>query len=101
MIPKVKNMISPNGREIPNQFIITTDNSEIFQSYDSTIAIKFPTPATFTESGHYSTLLDINKWDYSKTTSKYRNIFLDESTKETQAKIDRGEYQLTDLNKGA
>ena len=34
----------------------------------------------------------------SRTTAKYRNQFLDESTKETQAKIDSGEYILTDLN---
>jgi hypothetical protein len=42
--------------------------------------------------------LDRNKWDYSTTTGKYRNQFLGETKKETQAKIDSGEYILTDLN---
>ena len=42
--------------------------------------------------------LDRDKWDYSKTTGKYRNQFLGETKKETQAKIDSGEYILTDLN---
>jgi hypothetical protein len=31
--------------------------------------------------------LDENKWDYSVTTGKYRNIFLGETRKETQKKI--------------
>ena len=35
---------------------------------------------------------------YSKTTSKYRNMFLGETTKETQKKINSGEYILTNLN---
>ena len=39
-----------------------------------------------------------NAWDYSVTTGKYRNIFLGEKKAETQAKIDSGEYILTDLN---
>jgi hypothetical protein len=37
-------------------------------------------------------------WDYSVTTGKYRNIFLEETKKETQKKIDQGIYILTDLN---
>jgi len=43
--------------------------------------------------------LDRNAWNCSRTTAKYRNIFLGETTKETQAKIDSGEYVLADLNK--
>ena len=42
--------------------------------------------------------LDKTFWDYSVTTGKYRNIFLDETKKETQKKIDNGTYILTDLN---
>jgi len=38
--PKVRNMMSPNGKPVPNQFIIYTPNgSRIFQSYDSLIAV--------------------------------------------------------------
>ena len=80
-----------------NQFIITENNgNEIFQSYDSIIAKKsLWAMGTGTED---RIELDQNYWDYSKTTSKYRNKFLDETTKETQAKIKSGEYILTDLN---
>jgi len=42
--------------------------------------------------------LDKNKWDYSKSTGKHRNEFLNETKKETQKKIDDGTYKLVDLN---
>lgn len=91
---KVRNMQSNNGNTIANQFIIDTVNGKIrqtiFQSYQSLIAIKcFHTRKTF---------LDKNFWDYSVTTGKYRNQFLNETKKETEAKIKSGEYKLVDLN---
>ena len=76
-----------------NQFIINDNENKTFQSYDSIIVF---IPAN--QSGKYPTQLDKKYWNYSKTTSKYRNIFLGETTKETQVKIDSGEYILTDLN---
>lgn len=98
---KVQNMTSPSGNPIANQFIITTegcgalgnfDTKEVFQSYDSVIAVRTIWPdETRIE-------LDAETWAYSTTTSKYRNVFLNETTKETQKKIDSGEYILTSLN---
>ena len=44
------------------------------------------------------TFLDKTYWNYSVTTGKYRNQFLGETKKETEAKIKSGEYILTDLN---
>ena len=85
---KVQNMTSSNGNTIANQFIIYNDNEQFFQSYDSLI-VKISQGKTF---------LDSNTWDYSKTTAKYRNQFLGETTKETQSKINSGEYILTNLN---
>ena len=81
---KVKNMRSSKGNSILNQFLIYTDKGIIFQSYDSIIAFK---------RNDGKIVLSAN-WDYSKTTSKYRNIFLGESKKETQAKINSGEYAI-------
>ena len=89
---KVSNMTSNNGNDIPNQFIINTPNATYFQSYASIIV-----KTTF-EDGKRVVYLDENKWDYSKTTGKYRNHFLGESKKETLAKIKSGEYRLVDLN---
>jgi hypothetical protein len=85
---KIKNLTSPKGNEVPNQFQIETPNAVYLQSYDSIIAKK--------EGGN--TYLDETYWNYSKTTSKYRSLFLGESTKETQSKINSGRYILTDLN---
>lgn len=89
---KVENMQSlRNYNKIANQFIIRDDKGEYFQSYDSIIVfVPFDRDA--------KTQLDRDKWNYSRTTAKYRNQFLGETTKETQAKIDSGEYILTNLN---
>jgi hypothetical protein len=84
----VQNMKS-KGREVANQFEIFANDGMYFQSYTSVIAFR-------PFSG--KVVLDVNKWDYSKTTGKYRNLFLRESKKETEAKIKSGEYILADLN---
>ena len=86
---KIRNMITPNNNTAPNQFIITTNDGEIFQSYKSVIAIKH-------FDGHV--VLDKTYWNYSSTTGKYRNMFLGEDRATTEAKIASGEYQLTNLN---
>lgn len=72
-----------------NQFYISTDEGIYFQSYNSIIVF---VPM------YGKTKLDETYWDYSKTTGKYRNLFLGETKKEIQAKIDSGEYELTNLN---
>lgn len=86
---KVRNMQSSNGNDVPNQFIINTNEGTFFQSYSSIIAFKDLRGVIH---------LDQNKWDYSVTTGKYRNIFLRETKKETQKKIDTGVYILANLN---
>lgn len=89
---KVENMLSPqSGRPIANQFIITDPNTgvEVFQSYKSTIAKKIHGRGL---------LLDSTYWNYSRTTSKYRNQFTGLTTKETESKIKSGEIQLVNLN---
>jgi hypothetical protein len=85
---KVQNMESSRGNDVPNQFIINTPDATIFQSYWSVIAVK-------TNGTVY---LDENKWDYSRTTGKYRNQFLNENRAETHRKIDNGVYKLVNLN---
>ena len=91
---KVKQLRSAtSGRDIPNQFIITTEDRKIFQSYDSIIAVKI-----IMDNEKDFILLDKTYWDYSRTTSKYRNQFLGEDIKTTRKKIKSGEYRLVDLN---
>lgn len=92
---KVENMVSPrSGRPVANQFLIYTDKGVYFQSYRSVIAVKF-----YGCNCHGGSIwLDSERWDYSVTTGKYRNQFLMETKKETEAKIASGEYKLCDLN---
>ena len=91
----VRNMCSykGTGNGVPNQFVITAETKNgcvrIFQSYDTVIAVK-------DENGKVT--LDKNNWNYSNTTSKYRNQFLRENTADTRRKIEQGIYQLANLN---
>ena len=87
---KIQNMENDDGRAIPNQFIINDDEGNtFFQSYEFTI-VKWDKNGKF--------FLDEFFWDYSKTTGKYRNRFLNETKKETEQKIKSGEYTLCNLN---
>ena len=95
----VQNMTSNNGNKIANQFIITDEDlNEYFQSYNSMIVKKAYYVSDVAEENIYQVFLDKKYWNFSNTTSKYRNKFLNETTKETQAKIKSGEYKLVDLN---
>ena len=98
---KVKNMLNSRGNAVPNQFITTLNSPSIygnfnkretFQSYDSVIVVRT------VWSDETRVELDVRYWNYSTTTSRYRNQFLGETKKETQAKIDSGEYKLVNLN---
>lgn len=67
---KVNNIISAKGNSIANQFEIRDYQNNViyFQSYETIIAkIK---------DGKIS--VDRQSWDYSRTTSKYLNVFLDD-----------------------
>jgi len=83
---EVVNMTTSTGNAAPNQFIIYFDNGSVFKSYSSIIAVK------------YKGQIYLGKhWDYSKTTGKYRNQFLDEGVADTREKIKSNEYKM--LNK--
>lgn len=87
---KIENITNNRGNKSVNQFEINDDNgNRFFQSYDSIIVKIDNTGKVF---------LDEKTWNYSVTTSKHRNIFLGESTKETEKKIKSGVYTLTNLN---
>lgn len=62
---KVFNLTSPRGNQVPNQFEIFEGSKRIFQSYNAVICIV---------DGD-SIVLDEYYWNYSQTTSKYRNIY--------------------------
>ena len=90
---KVENIISNNGNAIPNQFIIYEDNGDItFQSYDSIIC-----QIRGGALGYDKVVVFGSDWDYSTTTSKYRNKFLMDNdlsilatTKDIKEALERG-----------
>ena len=86
---KVYNMISNSGNTIANQFEIYTDKGKYFQSYKSIIVFVDNEGQVF---------LDDYYWNYSRTTSKYRNIFLNDNTNSVKEKIKSGEYKFKELN---
>ena len=88
---KVYNMTSPaSGREVANQFEIYDDNGNVyFQSYQSIIAKK-------DRAGNVT--LDSYYWDFSTTTGKYRNQFLEFGIEETRRRIKDGRIKLENLN---
>lgn len=85
---KARQFDGRNG-SVKNQFILETEKGLYFQSYESIIAFK-PLAGPIQ--------LDSKYWDYSVTTGKYRNQFLNETKKETEQKINSGVYLLVDLN---
>ena len=83
------NIIQRLAQNLANQFVIVTPEGDYFQSYNSVIAFINNEGRVF---------LDRNKWDYSTTTGKYRNIFLGENKKLTEKRINDNNYVLIDLN---
>ena len=86
-LPKLGNIQSSRGNDIPNQFIINGEDFTLFQSYRSPIAM--------IKDGKTDLFRD---WAYSVTTGKYRNEFLGETKKETLAKLKSGEYIAVDFD---
>lgn len=73
----------------PNHFIICTNKGRYLQSYQSIVAF----------ISYTGKVVLGNHWCYSHTTSKYRNIFLEEDAKTTRNKLSKGIYTL-DTNLG-
>ena len=86
---KITSLKTSIGNTVKNQYIVTTSEGRFFQSYNTLIAF-------IDKSG--SVTLD-TKWNCSVTTSKYRNMFLGETSKETEAKIKSGIYKVANLNR--
>lgn len=83
------NLQSNKGNLVTNQIVVESEGNTYFISY-GTVIVRI--------AANGSVFLDEDYWNYSVTTSKYRNMFLNETTKETEKKIKSGEYSLISLN---
>ena len=85
---KVTTMTSSVGNLAPTQVIVNDNGITWFTSYGKNI-VKITSEGIF---------LDEYYWNFSRTTGKYRSIFLNEDKKVTDKKIKSGEYTLVNLN---
>ena len=70
---------------VKNQFVLNDNQgNEYLQSYNSIIV----------KRDKFNNITLGKNWDYSNTTGKYRNLYLGETKKETEAKIATGEYKI-------
>jgi hypothetical protein len=77
-----RNMRTRGRNLTPKQIIIEFDNGSMFKSYDSIIAIKDNSDTVFLTGA----------WNYSRTTGKYRNEFLNCGLDDCRRRLDSGEY---------
>ena len=77
------------GRPIPNFNILVFSDFKLLEGY-KTIICKVENTGDVT--------LDPVFWNWGATTAKYRAMFLQETTKESEAKIKEGVYKLEKLN---
>ena len=75
---KVSNMLSVKGNKVANQFIIEYGNFTAFQSYNTLIAVY----------SHENDTLYQDENFYSRTTSKYLNMFIEQYQPLTISKVD-------------
>lgn len=97
------NMEGSSGRPVANQFIIIKYKDdgayyEYFQSYSAIVGERL---VLLNEQGgiHKAFItLDEYFWNYSRTTSKYRNKWLGMNTQQIKQAIMSGVIKLRDLN---
>lgn len=75
---RVSNMLSHKGNKVANQFIIEYDRFTAYQSYSTLIAVY----------DHEKDTMYTDQNFYSKTTSKYLNMFVSEYQPLTISKVD-------------
>ena len=78
-IERVENMKSTRGNLVPNQFLLTCENGEVFQSYNTFIGAKINGKLYLTSSHAYSV-----------TTSKYCGLWCGMNTAERRKGIANG-----------
>jgi len=78
-----------NLDNVGKELSIRTDDGRYFVSYNTVIAYIDNTAKIY---------LDKDYWQYSSTTSKWRNKFLNMTTQETKNEIKLGHIELINLN---
>ena len=91
---KIEPLRTTRGGVARNHYVIYTEDGKYLSSYGR-IVVYIPNDPS------EKTALDKNFYDFSKTTSTYRNIFLKIPSPSVRASIDKGMFLLTNLNQRA
>lgn len=91
---EVQTMTTNGGNPTGNQVILSEPDGDMFVSYGTKICWK----SKSMYNGYPKIILDEYYWDYSRTTSKYRNEFLGMSTPQLKELINQGIVKFTELN---
>lgn len=86
MIVKVRQVYNMKVNQV---IVYLTDGTKVFNSYGTNI-VEIDNKGNVTLDKYY--------WNYSTTTGRYRNEFLNETKSETEKKIKSGKYALANLN---
>ena len=79
----IANMKNYSGRNVVNQFVVTSKEGKMFQSYSTDIA--------FVPNDGSPIRLNV-EWRSTSTTAKYRNQFLNTTTKQIEHGLRNGDY---------
>lgn len=88
--PKVEQCVSPFDNYVNGHFIIKTDEYDMYQSYGSNIAMWNKVQQQW--------ILDPIYWNKHSVNSKYRNKFMEMTTKDIMRRIQNNEILFTNLN---
>lgn len=95
----VEPMTSRGGNPLANQQIMSSNLGQMFVSYGTNICYKSKQTYKDGDVIRPKYIFDEFYWNYSRTTSKYRNEFLGFGVNECRKGIKEGWIQLTNLNK--
>ena len=93
----VEQMTSRSGNVVPNQTILSDMTGKTFVSYGSKIVYQSKDRAS--DGLPLEIIVDENYWDYSRTTGKYRNEFMNMGVQDVRDYIKEGRIQVGNLNR--
>ncbi len=93
----VEQMTSRSGNVVPNQVIISDIEGKTFVSYGSKIV--FLSRNNGSDGLPLEIVVDETYWDYSRTTGKYRNEFMNMGVQEVRNHIKTGRIKVGNLNR--
>ena len=93
----VEQMTSRSGNVVPNQVILSDMTGRTFVSYGSKIVYQSKDRAS--DGLPLEIIVDEDYWDYSRTTGKYRNEFMNMGVQDVRKYIKEGRIKLGNLNR--